>query len=86
MAKRGITISYESIFNWCNKFGPIYVRRLKRRHRGFGDIYYLDEVFINIQEVQQYLWRAVDQDDEVIDVFLHAPRIGTAANVSLNGY
>ena len=79
LAERGIVVSYESIRKWCNKFGPIYARRLKRRHQGFGDIFYLDEVFVNIQGVQQYLWRAVDQDGEVIDVFLQKRRNGAAA-------
>ena len=79
LAERGIIVSYESIRKWCNKFGPVYARRLKRRHQGFGDIFYLDEVFINIQGVQQYLWRAVDQDGEVIDVFLQKRRNGVAA-------
>jgi putative transposase len=79
LAERGIIVSYESIRKWCNKFGPIYARRLKLRHQGFGDIFYLDEVFVNIQGVQQYLWRAVDQDGEVIDVFLQKRRNGAAA-------
>jgi putative transposase len=79
LAERGIIVSHESIRKLCNKFGPIYKRRLKRRHQGFGDIFYLDEVFVNIQGVQQYLWRAVDQDGEVIDVFLQKRRNGAAA-------
>jgi putative transposase len=79
LAERGIIVSYESIRKWCNKFGPIYTRRLKRWHQDFGDIFYLDEVFVNIQGVQQYLWRAVDQDGEVIDVFLQKRRNGAAA-------
>ena len=78
LAERGITVSYESIRLWCNKFGPIYTRRLKRRHQGFGDTLYLDEVFVKIQGKQHYLWRAVDQDGEVVDVFLQQRRDGAA--------
>ena len=79
LAQRGITVSYESIRLWCNKFGPKYARRLKRKHRGYGDTFFIDEVFVKISGKQRYLWRAVDQDGEVVDVFLQARRDGKAA-------
>ena len=79
LAERGITVSYETIRLWCIKFGPKYSRRLKRKHQGFGDTFYIDEVFIKIRGKQHYLWRAVDQDGEVVDVFLQARRDGNAA-------
>jgi putative transposase len=79
LAERGIVVTYESIRLWCNKFGPKYAKRLKRRHQGFGDTIFIDEVFVKIQGRQQYLWRAVDQDGEVVDVFLQARRDGAAA-------
>ncbi len=74
LAQRGILVSYESI-----KFGRIYARRLKRRHTGYGDTFYIDEVFVKINGKQQYLWRAVDQDGEVVDVFLQSRRDGAPA-------
>jgi len=64
MAERGIAVSYESIRLWCIKFGTKYARRLRRRHQRYGDTFHLDEVFVKIQGVQHYLWRAVDQDGE----------------------
>ena len=79
LAERGITVSYESIRLWCIEFGPKYARRLKRKHQGFGDTFFIDEVFVKINGKQHYLWRAVDQDGEVVDVFLQARRNGTAA-------
>ena len=48
LAERGITVSYEAIRYWCIKFGSIYSRRLKRRHQGFGDTFFMDEVFVRI--------------------------------------
>jgi transposase-like protein len=45
LAQRGITVSREAIRLWCIKFGAIYTRRLKRKHRGYGDMFYIDEVF-----------------------------------------
>ncbi len=79
LAVRGIVVSYESVRLWCNKFGPKYARRLKRRHQGFGDTFFTDEVFVKIDGIQHYFWRAVDQDGEVVDVFLQSRRDGKAA-------
>jgi putative transposase len=79
LAERGITVSYEAIRLWCIKFGPKYARRLKRKHQGYGDTFFIDEVFVKINGKQHYLWRAVDQDGEVVDVFLQVRRNGTAA-------
>jgi putative transposase len=52
---------------------------LKRKHRGYGDTFFIDEVFVKINGKQYYLWRAVDQDGEVVDVFLQRKRDGAAA-------
>ena len=79
LAQRGITVSREAIRLWCIKFGAIYTRRLKRKHRGYGDTVYIDEVFVKISGKQHYLWRAVDQDGEVVDVYLQARRDGASA-------
>ena len=79
LAERGITVSREAIRLWCIKFGVIYSRRLQRKHRGFGDTFYIDEVFVKINGQQHYLWRAVDQDGEVVDVYLQKKRDGAAA-------
>ena len=79
LAERRIIVTRESVRLWCNKFGPHFARRLKRKHRGFGDTFFIDEVFVKIQGKLHYLWRAVDQDGEVIDVFLQSRRDGAAA-------
>lgn len=70
LAERGITVSYEAIRLWCNKFGGMYARRLKRKYQGYGDTFYVDEVFVKIRGEQHYLWRAVDQDGDLVDVLL----------------
>lgn len=79
LAERGINVTYEAIRLWCNRFGPKYANRLKWRHQGYGDTFFIDEVFIKIDGKQLYLWRAVDQDGEVVDVFLQKRRDGAAA-------
>ena len=62
-----------------NKFGPKYAKRLRRKHQGYGDTFFIDEVFVKIQGQRHYLWRAVDQDGEVVDVSLQKRRDGKAA-------
>jgi putative transposase len=79
LAERGINVSYEAIRLWCKRFGPKYAGRLRKKHRGYGDTFFIDEVFIKIDGKQHYLWRAVDQDGEVVDVYLQKQRNGAAA-------
>ena len=52
---------------------------MKRKHRGYGDTFYIDEVSLKINGKLHYLWPAVDQDGEVVDVYLQANRDGAAA-------
>ena len=79
LAERGITVTYETVRQWCQKFGSAYARKLKKRQGRLGDTWYLDEVFITIQGEQQYLWRAVDQDGDTIDILVQRRRNQRAA-------
>jgi putative transposase len=79
LAQRGITVSYESIRHWCETFGAADARRLRRRAGPVGDTWHLDELFVTIRGRCQYLWRAVDQEGEVIDILLQPRRDRHAA-------
>lgn len=79
LAERGITVSYEAIRSWCRKFGPAYARTLRRRQGRLGDIWHVDEVFITIRGQRHYLWRAVDQDGDVLDILVTSHRDKRAA-------
>ncbi len=79
LAKRGIVVTYETIRQWCRKFGPEYARKLKRRQGRLGDVWHLDEVFVTIRDERHYLWRAVDQDGDVIDILVQRYRNARAA-------
>jgi hypothetical protein len=48
LAQRGITVSYEAIRQWCQRFGPAYARILRHRQGRLGDTWHLDELFVNI--------------------------------------
>ncbi len=79
LAERGITITYESIRQWCQKFGPDYARKRKKQQGRLGDTWHIDEVFVTIQGEWQYLWRAVDQDGDVMDILVQRRRNQRAA-------
>ena len=70
LAERGITVSYESVRLWCNKFGSKYARCLKKKNQRYGDTFFIDEVFVKIDGKQRYLWRAMVQGGETADVFV----------------
>ena len=78
-------MTYETIRQWCQKFGPDYARKLKKRQRRLGDTWHIDEVFVTIQGDQHYLWRAVDQDGDTIDIFVQPRRNKKAADRFFRG-
>jgi hypothetical protein len=79
LAERGVVVSYETVRRWCKKFGASFADRLRRRRPRPGDKWHMDEVFIRIQGVQHYLWRAVDQNGVVLDILVQARRDANAA-------
>jgi len=79
LAARGISVSYETIRNWCHKFGQIFCAQIKKNRGKLGDTWYLDEVFIKINGVLHYLWRAIDQDGDEIDILVQKRKDKKAA-------
>jgi putative transposase len=78
MLERGIVVTYETIRQWCRKFGQAFANGLRRRRARPGDKWYLDEV-IKIQGKIHYLWCAVDQDGIVLDILVTSRRNAKAA-------
>ena len=79
MLARGVVVSYETIRAWCAKFGQAYANQLRRRRFRPGDKWHLDEVFVKINGAQRYLWRAVDQHGNLLDVLVQSRRNAKAA-------
>jgi transposase-like protein len=79
MLVRGVAVSYETIRRWCAKFGQAYANQLRRRRPRPGDKWHLDEVFVGINGRLRYLWRAVDQHGNVLDVLVQSRRNAVAA-------
>ncbi len=83
LAERGIAVSYETIRQWCRKFGPVFAERLRRRRPRSGDKWHLDEVQLKINGRKHWLWRAVDQERIVLDILVQERRNQEAAEAFL---
>ncbi len=79
LAERGVLVTDETIRRWSRTFGQTYANTLRRRRPRPGDKWHLDEVFVSINGVQHYLWRAVDQDGTVLDILVQRRRNTQAA-------
>ncbi|WP_327250130.1 IS6 family transposase [Streptomyces sp. NBC_01320] len=79
MLQRGVIVSYETVRRWCLKFGQAYAAGLRRRRPQPCDKWHLDEVFVKIDGERQYLWRAVDQYGDVLDILVQSKRDAKAA-------
>jgi len=74
-----VSLSYETVREWCLKFGQTYANALRHKSPRPGDRWHLDEVFLKINGRLHYLWRAVDQDDDVLDIMVQSRRDKKAA-------
>lgn len=79
MAARGVVVTYETVRQWCLKFGQTYANELRRRRPRCGDTWHLDEVVLTIRGKKHLLWRAVDQHGNVLDILVQSRRNTQAA-------
>ena len=79
LAQRSITVTYETIRQWCLTFGAAYARTLRHRRGPQGDTWHLDELFVTLNGRRQYLWRAVDENGDVLDILVQSRRNRRAA-------
>ncbi|MCP4329440.1 MAG: IS6 family transposase [Alphaproteobacteria bacterium] len=81
--ERGIDVCHETVRFWWNRFGPILGAEIRKRrvgHRCFSHWrWHLDEIFLRINGETHCLWRAVDQEGEVLEVFATKRRDRKAA-------
>ena len=82
--ERGIDICHETVRFWWNRFGPMFAAEIRRRRRQTLRAvpqwsWHLDEVFVKINGETHYLWRAVDHEGEVLEVFATKTRGRKAA-------
>lgn len=84
LAERGIDICHETVRFWWNRFGPLFAAEIRKRrvhqHRRYSCWrWHVDEVFVKINGETHYLWRAVDHEGEVLEVFATKHRDRAAA-------
>jgi len=79
LAERGVIVTYETVRQWCQKFGQAYANTLRQLRPRPGDKWHLDEMCISINGATHYLWRAVDQDGSVLDIPVQGRRNKAAA-------
>ena len=81
--ERGIDICHETVRFWWNRFGPMFAGEIRERrvdgHNWSNWRWHLDEVFVRINGETHYLWRAVDHEGEVLEVFATKRRDRRAA-------
>ena len=83
LAERGIDVSYETIRCWTIKFGPQIARNLKRRRSPPSPRWHLDEMVCKVGGRRMYLWRAVDDEGEVLDLAMQRNRDTDAARAAM---
>src|SRR5271166_5678701 len=79
LAQRGIEVSREAVRCWVNKFGPLIAANLRRRRSPPTGRWHLDEMVVRIGGRRMYLWRAVDDEGEVLDMLFQERRNKHAA-------
>ena len=79
LAKRGLDVSYETVRRWVLKFGPLFARELRRRRHRPTSRWHLDEMAVLIAGRRFWLWRAVDDEGEVLDLLVQRRRDARAA-------
>ena len=82
--ERGIDICHETVRMWWNRFGPLFAADIRRqrvsRMPGFRHWrWHLDEMYVQLNSKMVYLWRAVDQEGEILESFVTKKRDKEAA-------
>ncbi|ALI56546.1 IS6 family transposase [Celeribacter marinus] len=79
LAQRGIVVSHETVRFWMMKFGHQYAKSIRRDRPPVGDKWHLDEVVISIRGKKRWLWRAVDQHGNALEILVQSRRNMKAA-------
>ncbi len=70
LLERGVVVSYESVRNWCDRFGAVFACQVKAARPRPGTTWHLDELFVKLRGKPYVLWRAVDERGVELDVLL----------------
>jgi transposase-like protein len=79
LAARGIAVDHVTVFRWVHRFTPLLAEAARPARRRIGDRWYVDETYVKVGGCWRYVYRAVDQYGQVIDVYVAARRDTAAA-------
>jgi IS6 family transposase len=74
LAERGVDVSPRTVLSWVRTFGPLLAAELRRQARPLRGRWYVDEAYVRVAGRWAYLYRAVDETGQVVDVLLRAQR------------
>jgi transposase-like protein len=70
LAERGVDVSSRTVLSWVHTFGPLLAAEFRRRARPLGSRWYVDETYVRVGGAWVYLYRAVDEEGQLVDVLL----------------
>jgi len=79
LAERGIEVDHVTVYRWVQRFTPLLADAARFARHAPGDRWFVDETYVKVNGIWRYVYRAVDQDGQVIDVLLTSRRDATAA-------
>jgi transposase-like protein len=79
LAERGVDVDHVTIYRWVQRFTPLVIEAARPCRHSVGDRWFVDETYVKVAGVWRYVYRAVDQHGQVIDVFVSKRRNVTAA-------
>jgi IS6 family transposase len=79
LAERGIDVDHVTVFRWVQRFTPILVGAARPARHAVGDRRQVDETYLKVAGTWRYLYRAIDQFGQVVDVLLSTKRDARAA-------
>jgi transposase-like protein len=79
LGERGIEVDHVTVYRWVHRFSPVFAEAARARRHIVGDRWYVDETYVKVGGTWRYLFRAIDQFGQVIDVFLSPRRDAAAA-------
>jgi transposase, IS6 family len=79
LVERGIEVDHVSVYRWVQRFTPLLVDAARPCRHGVGDRWQVDETYVKVAGVWRYLYRALDQFGQVVDVFVSSRTDARAA-------
>ena len=79
LIERGIEVDHVTVFQWVQRFTPLLADAARFCRHSLGDRWFVDETYVKVNGVWRYVYRAVDQHGQVIDVLVSARRDAAAA-------